>query len=260
MNRDIIRQIVVVLSVIATITINILANALPFNGIGTGEISDQFKVLFVPAGYVFAIWGLIYIGMISFAIYQALPAQRENPWLRKTGYWFALSGVFNSVWLFMWHYLQFPLTLVFMFGLLGSLLVIYLTLEIGKRRVSALEKWAVHTPISTYLGWVSVATIANITDVLDYLRWDAFGIAPEIWAVIMLIAALSLGLLMIVTRNEIAYPMVLIWAIIGIALKQANAPLVPQAAWVVVILLVIALALNTVKNMRRLTTVQSSMA
>jgi translocator protein len=242
MNRDILRQIIVIISVAATITVNILANALPFNGISTGAVSDQFKVYFVPAGYVFAIWGLIYIGMIAFAIYQALPAQRENPWLRKTGYWFALSGFFNSIWLFMWHYLMFPLTLVFMLGLLASLLVIYLQLEIGWRKVSAGEKWCVHIPVSTYLGWISVATIANFSDVLDFVKWNAWGIAPEVWTVIMLGAALTLGLLMIFIRKEIAYPAVLIWATIGIAFKQSAVPLVPSAAWIVVGLLVIGLA------------------
>jgi translocator protein len=241
MNRDLLRQIVVVVSVIATITINILANALPFNGISTGEISDQFKVYFVPAGYVFAIWGLIYIGMIAFAVYQALPSQRENPGLRRVGYWFALSGVFNSAWLFSWHYQVFALTIVIMLALLASLLVIYLQLEIGKRPVDVAEKWFIHLPISTYLGWISVATIANASDVLYYFGWNGWGLASEIWTVVMLAAALTLGLAMIFTRGEIAYPGVLIWAIIGIALKQVAAPLVASAAWVVVSFLVLGL-------------------
>lgn len=252
MNRDLVRQITVVLSVIGTITINILANALPFNGLATGAISDQFKVFFVPAGYVFAIWGLIYIGMIAFAVYQALPAQREHPQLRKVGYWFAFSGLANSAWLFLWHYQIFPLTIIVMLTLLASLLVIYLQLEIGKRQVSAAEKWSIHLPISTYLGWISVATIANAADVFDYLKWNGWGVAPEIWTVIMLAAALALGLAMIFTRNEIAYPGVLIWAIIGIALKQAAVPLVANAAWVMVGLLVLGLMVKAATGLRSL--------
>ena len=257
MNRDLVRQITVVLSVIGTITVNILANALPFNGLATGAISDQFKVYFVPAGYVFAIWGLIYIGMLAFAVYQALPSQRENPYLRKAGYWFALSGVFNSLWLFLWHYQIFPLTIVIMLGLLASLLVIYLQLEIGQRRVSAAEKWSLHLPISLYLGWISVATIANASDVLDYIKWSGWGVAPEIWTVIMLAAALVLGLAMIFTRAEIAYPGVLIWAIIGIALKQAGVPLVANAAWVVVALLVLGLIIKAVNGLLKPTPAQA---
>ena len=112
--KDITRQILVVLSVIITIVMNFLANALPLNGLNTGEISDRFKVYFVPAGYVFSIWGLIYIGLIAYAIFQALPSQRENPRLRKTGYLAAASGLANIAWLFLWHYEQFPLTQVAM--------------------------------------------------------------------------------------------------------------------------------------------------
>src|SRR5512132_1055322 len=96
MSKDSTRQLANIISVALALTVNILASALPLNGQNTGEISDRFKVYFVPAGYVFAIWGIIYIGWIAFAIYQARPAQRENPRLRNLGYWFALSGVFNA--------------------------------------------------------------------------------------------------------------------------------------------------------------------
>src|SRR5512146_173276 len=96
MSKDTVRQIANILSVVLALAVNILASALPLNGQNTGEISDRFKVYFVPAGYVFAIWGIIYIGWIAFAIYQALPAQKDSPRLRRLGYLFALSGVFNA--------------------------------------------------------------------------------------------------------------------------------------------------------------------
>jgi len=140
MNRDAVRQWVNVLAVIATIVINGLANAIPFNGLNTGEISDRFKVFFVPAGYVFSIWGLIYLGLIAFAIYQALPSQRENPALRRIGYWFAMSCAVNIVWLFLWHYEFFPLTLVFMITLLLSLIIIYQRINISSKRVPPPEQ------------------------------------------------------------------------------------------------------------------------
>ena len=110
--KDTLRQVLVALSVAATLVVNVLANALPFNGITTAQVSDQFHVYFVPAGYVFSIWGLIYIGLIAYAVFQALPAQRENPRLRKVGCFVVLGCLANSVWLFLWHYQQFPLTLV----------------------------------------------------------------------------------------------------------------------------------------------------
>src|SRR4030066_548255 len=97
--KDILRQISVILTIAATIVINGLANALPINGQNTGEISDRFQVYFVPAGYFFSIWGLIYIGLIAYAVFQALPSQRENPRLRQTGYLVAGSGLANIVWL-----------------------------------------------------------------------------------------------------------------------------------------------------------------
>ena len=94
--KDIFRQTAVVVTILVTLFVNGLANALPLNGMNTGQISDQFKVYFVPAGYVFSIWGLIYIGLIAFAIFQALGSQRENPRMRATGWWISLGGVANS--------------------------------------------------------------------------------------------------------------------------------------------------------------------
>src|SRR5512137_1573723 len=108
MKKEIFRQIAVVLTVLATIVVNALANILPINGQNTGEISDRFKVYFVPAGYVFSIWGLIYLGLIAMAIYQALPSQRANPRLRSTGWWISLGGLANIAWIFLWHYEKFP--------------------------------------------------------------------------------------------------------------------------------------------------------
>src|SRR5512138_3929929 len=132
MSKDTLRQYANLLSVLLALTVNILASALPLNGQNTGEISDRFKVYFVPAGYVFSIWGLIYIGLIAYAVYQALPSQRENPRLRATGWWIALGGLANSAWIFLWHYNQFPLTLVAMLTLLVTLIVTYLRLGIGR--------------------------------------------------------------------------------------------------------------------------------
>ncbi len=103
MNNDRVRQILVVVAVLAMIAVNIMANALPINGQATGEISDRFDVYFVPAGYVFSIWGLIYLGLLAYAVYQVLPAQAENPSLRNIGFLFVLSCVANIAWIFLWH-------------------------------------------------------------------------------------------------------------------------------------------------------------
>ena len=250
MSKDTLRQIANIVSVILALTVNILAAALPLNGQNTGAISDRFKVYFVPAGYVFSIWGIIYVGWIAFAIFQALPSQKDNPRLQRLGYWLALSGVFNAAWLFCWHYNVFGLSVLVMLALLGTLIVAYLRLEIGERRVGAAERWCVDIPVSVYLGWISVATIANISDWLYLVQWDGFGIPPAAWAVIMLVVACALGALMVLRRGDAAYVLVLAWAFVGIALKQAATPLVAYAAWAAA-LVAAALALAALVRPRR---------
>jgi hypothetical protein len=205
----------------------------------------------VPAGYVFSIWGLIYLALIGFAIYQALPAQRENPHLRRIGYLFALSCVANVVWLFLWHYEVFPLTIVAMLALLALLIAIYLRLGIGRTRVSAAEKWLVHVPFSIYLGWVTVATIANATSLLDYLNWSGWGISPEAWAVIMLVVGAAVASAVSLTRGDVAYMLVIIWAFVGIAIKHTATPTVGIAAWVMTAVVAVMLVVGVLLNRRR---------
>lgn len=231
MKKDTIRQIANVGSVILTIVLNGLANALPLNGLTTGEISDRFNVYFVPAGYVFSIWGLIYLALSGFAVYQALPGQRTNPRLRRIGYLFALSCVANVAWLFLWHYEVFPLTIVAMVALLLLLIAIYQRLRIGQTDVSTSETWLVRVPFSIYLGWVTVATIANATSLLDYWNWGGWGVSPEMWAVIMLAVATALTAAVTFTRGDLAYGAVAVWAFAGIAIRHTGTPLVSTAAW-----------------------------
>lgn len=230
--RDVIRQIVVLLSTLGVIVVNGLANALPLNGQGTGEISDGFDVYFVPAGYVFSIWGLIYLGLLAYSIYQVLPSQRENPRLRRTGWLYVLSCAANVAWLFLWHYEVFTFTVLAMGILLLSLIAIYLLLDTGRSQVSAAETWLVRVPFSIYLGWITVATIANVTALLAYWDWGAWGISPEAWTLIMLAIATVVGGVMSFTRGDIAYALVLIWAFSGIAIKHSDTSAVATAAWV----------------------------
>lgn len=234
MSRDVLRQVVVVVAVFATVIMNGLANALPLNNLTTGEISDRFQVYFVPAGYVFSIWGVIFLGLILYAIYQALPNQRQNPRLRATGTLVVLSCLANVSWLFLWHYEYFVLTLVAMVSLLLSLIAIYLRMGIGRGEVPSTERWLVQLPFSVYLGWISVATIANVTTALDYLNWNGWGLSPELWTATMLVIGVLLVFGMAFTRGDVAYGLVIIWAFAGIAVKhQATLP-VATAAWAAV--------------------------
>lgn len=231
MSKDTIRQLVTLATVIIGLVVNILAVTLPLNGQDTGEISDRFQVYFVPAGYVFSIWSVIYLGWIAFTIFQLLPSQKENPRLRRLGYLFALSNLANAAWLFCWHYNQFGLSVLVMLTLLGLLIASYLALDVNRSRVSRSEYWSVDVMFSIYLGWITVATVANITDWLYFIGWDGFGIPAQTWAVIMLAVASLLGLAMAIARRDVGYLSVLVWAFIGIAIKQASAPLVAVSAW-----------------------------
>lgn len=241
--KDTLRQIAVIVTTLVMILVNGLANALPLNGLNTGEISNRFRVYFIPAGYVFSIWGLIYLGMLVFTVFQALPSQRENPRLRAAGWWIALGSLANSAWIFLWHYEQFPLTLVAMLVLLGALIYTYLRLGIGRSAVSPAETWAVRLPFSIYLGWITVATVANVTALLDYWQWNGFGIAPEIWMGIMLAAVLVITALMSFTRRDVAYALVILWALVGIGVKQAAVPAVAIPTWITFGLVVVTLGI-----------------
>lgn len=232
MSKDAVRQYVNLLVVIVTIVFNGLANALPLNGQNTGQISDRFQVYFVPAGYVFSIWGLIYLSLLAFAVYQVLPAQRENLRLQRIGYLFALSCVANMAWLFLWHYEYFVLTVVVMLTLLLLLITIYLRLQIGRVQVALVEQWCVNIPFSIYLGWITVATIANVTSVLNYLQWNGWGISPEVWTLIMLTVGVCIASAVGLTRGDIAYMLVIIWAFAGIAVKHAGVPVIATGAWI----------------------------
>jgi benzodiazapine receptor len=250
--RDIVRQVVNVLATVALITVNALANTLPLNGLNTGEISDQFVVYFVPAGYVFGIWGLIYLALAAFTVYQALPAQRENPHLRRIGYLYALSCAANVAWLFLWHYEQFAWTLLAMFALLLLLIAIYLRLRIGRIRVPSADTWLAQVPFSIYLGWITVATIANVTSVLDSINWNGWGLAPEWWAIIMLVAGGLIASLVSITRGDVAYVLVIVWAFAGIVVKHVDTLSVAITAGVVAGIVLLTLLLGLPLRLDRL--------
>ncbi len=210
-------------ALIMMLIVNGLANTLPLNGQTTGEVSARFPILFTPAPVTFSIWGLIYLFLLAFVVYQLFPAQHTALFLNRIGYWFVLSCVLNCAWLVLWHYERFVLTFIVMLGLLGSLIAIYQHLNIGYRRTSGREKWAVHVPFSLYLGWISVATLANLSVVVYTLNLDSLGLPPLVFTLILVLIATGLAISMMLRRNEIAYPLVIVWALIGIAARHQQA-------------------------------------
>jgi hypothetical protein len=187
-----------------------------------GELGESRAVFFLPAGYVFSIWGVIYLGLIAFTFYQA----RHEETRERVGWYFVLSCAANVIWLVLFLYNLIWWSTVAMLVLLFSLLMIYTHLGIGLNRVSAAEKWFVHVPFSIYLGWISVATVANFSAAL----YDAgfvtsmFGISADIWAVVMMLVAAALAFLFVFLRRDYAYALVIVWALVGINARSFEAP------------------------------------
>ncbi|MBL8156325.1 MAG: tryptophan-rich sensory protein [Anaerolineae bacterium] len=248
MNRDVLRQFVNIVALVATVIVNGLSQGLPLNGQTPAQISNRLPILFVPDNYVFSIWGLIYTLLIGFVVYQALPSQRENPTFRKIGYWFALSCAANIGWIFLFHWNQFGWSVLAMLALLGSLLMIYMRIGIGVTAVRGAMRWWVHTAFSVYLGWITVATVANIAYALFDAGWNGFGISGEVWTVVMLIVATGITGFMVLMRRDWAYSAVIIWALIGIVVKQAGTPVVATTAGIMVAAVLAALAARFLLN------------
>ncbi|MFV9635216.1 tryptophan-rich sensory protein [Mycobacterium neumannii] len=214
----------VALATAATLVVNYLANSLPINGQTTGDVTRRFEVYFVPAGYVFSIWSLIYLGLIAYTAYLGVTlAQRrdDSGAARAIVPWYLLTAAANCCWLFAWHHNQFPLSMLVMVVLLVALIVIY-RLQASRPPTSTLERWTVHIPFRVYLGWMSVATIANATITLDDAGWSGFGLSEPTWGVIMVVVAAALGVVMNLRHRDIAYGLVIIWALIGIAVRLSE--------------------------------------
>lgn len=231
MNNELARRILTLVAAVATIVVNMAAVLLPLNGLTTGELADRYQVFFVPAGYVFSIWSLIYLLFCVYAVWQVLPAQRQDARTAGIAPLFWLSCLANMAWIFLWHYEQVAASVVAMLVLLASLIAIYLRLDIGRGDPGRAQRWAVNALFSVYLGWITVATIANITTLLDHLDWSGWGIGPESWTLIMLTVAVVLAAASAKTRGDVLYLLVLVWAFTGIAVKFPEVPAVAQPAW-----------------------------
>jgi benzodiazapine receptor len=236
-----------VIGFLVTILVNGAANALPLNGITTGELSDKYGNLFTPAGYVFAIWGVIYVLLAAFTYYQY--TANDDELHEKIGWLFVISSFFNSIWIFFWHYEYLLLSLFAMTGLLVSLILIYTRLEIGKVDVPQKKKYMVHTTFSVYLGWITVAPIANVAALLVGIGWDGFNITAIYITATMILIALILTLVYIYDRGDVAYAAVIVWALGGIVQKQMNTFLIPWVAGLSIAAIMVAVVL---KKMGRL--------
>lgn len=223
-----------IIAFVGMVFVNFLSNVLPLNGRTAGEISDALPSSFTPAGYTFSIWGLIYLALLGFVVYQALPAQRQASFQNKIGPLFIASSIANVAWLFAWHYGFYAVSVLAMVALLLTLLAIYVRLDIGRRGAAGgwKQKLFVHLPFSLYLGWITVATIANISSVAGHLGWNGFGISGSLWSALMMFIAVVITALLLRRHSDVAYAAVLVWALLGIRAAFPDVTLISNSALV----------------------------
>jgi hypothetical protein len=213
---------------LGTVVVNTLAVTLPLNNKTTGELSDLYPNLFVPAGLTFSIWGVIYALLGVFAAYHVVSlAKKDAEGLEafdRVGYLFFASSVLNMAWIFAWHYELVGISLLVMLLLLGSLITAYFRLGIGRTQVPRRIRYLVNLPFSVYLGWITVATIANVTAFLVDLNWGRFGLSEQLWTVGLIAVAIAIALAVLVNRADIYYCLVVDWALLGILVKRQADP------------------------------------
>lgn len=207
------------IALISTVFINYLSNTGVMNNTTIGEISNDYRSLFTPAGYTFAIWGIIYLLLFGFAIYQGrslFVTVKNDDFVLKTGWWFMLSCLFNSLWVFAWIYEYTGLSCVFIFLLLVSLLKIVVDnrMELDDKPFPIIV--FVWWPFVIYSGWVTVASIANVSTYLIKIGWDGFGISEVTWTFVFITIAIFINQYVIWKRNMREFAIVGAWALVGI--------------------------------------------
>jgi benzodiazapine receptor len=228
-----------ILAYIFVVIVNSLAGAIGINGLQTGTISDKYATLIAPAGYVFSIWGVIYLLLLGYVAYQFSAKRRDSPFQDKIGYLFIVSCIINICWLLLWHYEMITASVILMLGLLLTLITIYTRLGIGVEKVQRNEMLFVHLPFSVYLGWITVATIADVAAALVSLGQTGLVLGAVNWTILVIVVAVLITGMVLWKRRDVAYAAVLIWALVGIYVKQSN--LAPVAYTAVIGAAVVAL-------------------
>ncbi|KAF0091720.1 MAG: hypothetical protein FD141_1509 [Fusobacteria bacterium] len=216
-------KISVAVTFVLMVVVNALANILPINGIGTGAVSDSYPNLFAPAGTTFSIWGIIYMLLAAYTLYQIgyfndNGSETKGKLINKVGIIFSISSIANTIWIFTWHYMNIPFSMLLMLVILGCL--IYINKVILATELDRKEKLFISLPFSVYFGWITVATIANATILLVSLGFDGFGISEPVWTIIVLLVGLLIGTVTLLRNRDYAYGLVLIWAYLGILIKH----------------------------------------
>lgn len=233
------------------IVLNVLSNTLPINNQTMPEISAKYPSLFTPAGFTFSIWGVIYLALLIFVVYQAMPSQRDNPTLAGISRPFQISCLGNGSWILAWHYDFLNLSLLIMLVLLAMLIRIYRVLLSEVGRASIAQHLALHLPFSLYTGWITVATIANFSAVQTGNGWDDIGLTSVSWTLLKLATAGAIGATVILRFGDAIFVLVVAWAAYGISVMQYATPAVSGGATTLSLLALILAANEAVSRLRR---------
>ena len=218
-------KITTLVTFLIMVGVNALANILPINGVTSGEVSDSYTNLFAPAGITFSIWGLIYLLLFFYSIYQfGIFQKEEDPYkedlFKRIGILFSISSILNAVWIFTWHYRIIEVSLIIIIAMLVLLIMIN---NITKGASLSLKDYLfIRFPFSIYMGWITIATIANVTTLLVKLGFDGFGISEVVWTIIVIVIGLIIASLTILRNRDAAYGLPVIWAYIGIYIKHIS--------------------------------------
>jgi len=245
--------IATLVAIFGTLIVNTLSNFFPPGGENVGEIANTVLagVLITPENYAFAIWGIIYLGLIAYGIYQLDAERRQDPTLQRVNKLLIVACIAQIIWIFLFTLQQFSLSILAMLGILIPLIGIYLTLNIGRERVSRLGRWAAHIPFSIYLGWISVATIVNVASAFYIGGWNGWGISAVAWTAIMMAVATGLGAMVIWRRADVAFALVVVWALVAIAIRHSDIPTIWITAAAGAGVLLVLLVLVKAKGHRR---------
>lgn len=237
--------VVNLVGLVAVVAVNALANILPFNDQTTGEVLTKDPIRFQPAGWAFSIWSLIYVLLAAFVVYSFLPPGRETPRVRRVGPLFLVANIANVLWLVFWHWEQWTVTLVAMTALLAALVLIYLGLRRGhggKIQPPTAERLMVWTPFSVYLGWITVAFLANVAVWLDRTGRDLWGMDANWTAIVLLVAAVLATAVMALWERDPTYALAVAWGALGIGAEQWDASKMVSVAAILAVVALLALA------------------
>lgn len=219
-------------AIIGTLLVNTLSNFFPPGGQNVGEIANTIlsDVLITPANYAFAIWGIIYLGLIAYGIYQLGVSQRQDQRIRRVNWLLIGACLAQMIWIFLFTLRFFSLSILAMLGILLPLIGAYRTLRTGKQTANYQRRWLARYPFSIYLAWISVATVVNVASALYIAGWNGWGVNGTVWTVVMIVVSALIAAIVVLNYRDIPFTLVFTWAYGAIAARHINTPLITMSS------------------------------